>query len=111
MSKLDQMRAAFVAGNVTTIDVPELGGAVKIRKLSARDAMALGAATGEAEEAIGTQAEDVAFGMICLAIVDDDGTPFLNNDEGRAFVAEWPPNVLTTVSSAVMAHNGISEKN
>lgn len=111
MSKLDQMRAAFVAGNVTTIDVPELGGAVKIRKLSARDAMALGSLTDSTESASQEQSQSVAIGMICLAVIDGDGSPFLNNDEGRAFVAEWPANVLTAVSSAVMQHNGIIEKN
>lgn len=91
------------------VELPELGGSVRLR--------ALGAVAFSAVQAKLPQertSEDITrFNVELLSrmIVDDDGLAYLDSDDGRQTLAELPLSAMIVLGEAAAELNGTAKKN
>jgi len=100
----EQVRKA-IRGPIKTVDVPEWGGEVGIRKLSADDLMRL-------RELLHSEQKPDDFGMSCellsLALCDNDGNRLFDPVELRDWDGQQA-DVMGRLIEATQSHNGVSE--
>ena len=98
---------AAMRGPIAEIAVPEWGGEVGIRRLSAADLVAFRATIKEADGSDGANL-DAAATLLAMALCGDDGKPFLTADEIKQWDAQQMP-LLNRLAEQVNVHNGIDK--
>jgi hypothetical protein len=97
-------------------DCAELGGDVRLKRLSAADGMTLGKRYNAiAKDADGspTSDEDMAgfFAyLLSLSIIDESGEAFLCSDEGRSQLSSLSLGTLSGLGTEAMIFNGMAER-
>jgi len=88
-------------------EVPKWGGTLRIRALSAKERLQL-AAEVSGEEVKGQEAFLFFAKVVCLSVVDGDGTPVfeLERDYDGLMSKDW--DTLTMVANRIMEFNGMS---
>lgn len=110
---LEQLKTAYVL-KTQDIDVPELGGSIRISQMSGASGMDVAKSSPssipELEKAGRPEGELMSafyVALIAACVVDDGGKQVLNDEAGRAIVASWPYNVISTVGTACAELNGM----
>jgi len=88
------------ASEFTPHDVPEWGGTVLIRRLSAADADRSGMTSDQ-------KTPDLVARVIAISLVDDDGTPLFTEDDVKV-LAKVDVGVAAAVFAACVKANGLS---
>jgi len=96
----EQILAARRNRKPQRFEVPEWGGEVFIRVLSAEDQMAL---------ADGEDSKQVPVKVLCATLVDEDGTRLFTDDDAAELAREDFPVIMRVFSEAAKL-NGLSTK-
>lgn len=97
----DEIVAAIAArrSETHTVEVPEWGGAVNIRRLDGADLEATGMLSGE-------QSPDIALKVLSVSLCDEQGEPLFGFDELRA-LDKADAMVTLRLFSEVARYNGL----
>lgn len=90
------------AGEAVALDVPEWGGEVRIRRLTAAEAERTGLTNDE-------QPPDVVARVIAASLVDDEGEPLFNEGDVAA-LADADLSAATRVFVACVKANGLGSE-
>lgn len=82
-------------------------GTVRLRALSAGDAQRFQAEVKKAKEE-GRDPEDLAFPLIALSWIGEDGQLWMPESEGIAFARSLDPDAYNAIAKAVLVLNGLS---
>jgi hypothetical protein len=112
MSVIGKEGLRAIKPRTVDVEVPELGGSIRLRRLSSREFGEL----AEAEEAAkvdgkASPAAGIALlgDVVARTWIDEQGVQVVTDDEGRAAIMEWPLDVLERANKAVGAISGRSE--
>lgn len=106
-------KAAAMVGNWPTdeLDIPELGGSVRVRGISGADRQQIvnkarikkGPRKGEIDD------EQFRAGMLAASLIDDEGAPLLQYDD-LAVLSQLPAGLVDRVMGTVNRLSGFGEK-
>ncbi len=92
----------------TDVELPELGGSVRLRQLGA---VAFAATQAKLpEDPTSEQVTRFNVELLAQMVVDDSGVTYLDSDEGRAILAGLPLTAMLELGQAAADLNGTSKK-
>lgn len=97
---------AAAARRRKTVDVELDGLTVRLRALSAGDAVRFQSEVRKA----GEDGEALSFTLIARSWIGEDGELLMPEEEGEAFARTLDADTFTKLAKAVLALNGLSEK-
>lgn len=100
-------KAALANFTKTSLELPQWGGTVTLRELSARDKLDISkmqGVKGRPEEDVGF---DVYVFVVQRSVIDGAGNRIFSGSKGKAFLEDQPLELLQKVGDAALALSGL----
>lgn len=99
-----------VAQRTVDVECPELGGAIRVRRLSAMESAQIAKLAQSATDGSDLLLTiEMLAEMVAMGWVDENGLQVVTNDAGRKVLTEWPMDLLQRVADAVGDISGMGK--